>query len=90
MLLQITERIDCDAVLSDLKMAVIARAPAGASHLGDHLPLSDLIAHGNAQLAVVTVIRHIAVAVVDLNQISVAAGVIAGVDYSTAVRSQDI
>ncbi len=44
----------------------------GRPHLGDGLPLGDLVARLDQDLAVVAVTRGVAVAVVDLDQIAVA------------------
>ena len=59
------------------------------SHLCDELSFGYFIAYGYAQTAVMSVICHIAVSVVNFDQIAVTAGVISRVDYSPAIGSDD-
>ena len=88
MLLQVVQRILCHAVISDLKVAMVAGGIAGRTHLGNLLAFVDMLSHRNQELAVMAITGNIAVAMVDLYEISVAAHP-PGVDDRAAIGRVD-
>ncbi|MPN07035.1 hypothetical protein SDC9_154294 [bioreactor metagenome] len=85
---QIVHGVTGNAVVADLKVAVVSGGIAGGTHAGDLLALIDVLPHGYQQTGVVAVISHIAVAVVDLHQIAIAAHP-SGVSHRAAVGGAD-
>ena len=50
MLLQVVQRILCHAVISDLKVAMVAGGIAGRTHLGNLLSFVDMLSHETKSL----------------------------------------
>ena len=87
-LVEIGRRVDLGAVDPNLEVAVAAGGAAGGAGLGDGLPLIDLVSRADQQAGVVAVVGLLTVAVVDDDQVAVAA-LVAGKGDGAAVGRLD-
>ena len=87
-LVEIGRRVDLGAIDPNLEVAVAAGGAAGGAGLGDGLPLIDLVTRADQQAGVVAVVGLLTVAVVDDDQVAVAA-LVAGKGDGAAVGRLD-
>lgn len=76
-------------VAAQLEVQMGARAVAGAAHSSDHIPLENRLTAPNVDLAVVSIQRLPAVAVVEHDGVAVAPVIPASIDHDPIVRSEN-
>ena len=84
------ERVDpAKGVAAQLEVQMGARAVASAAHSSDHIPLENRLTAPNVDLAVVSIQRLPAVAVVDHDGVAVAPVIPASIDHNPIVGSRN-